>query len=74
MKWNCPGVKQEIENIKSFLATSRKADKAFIAYKALKQLENTIAVLEQDSENDLSWLLTYRRQVRTLLREVKATI
>lgn len=74
MKWNCTGVKEEIENIKSFLVKSRKADKAFIAYKALKQLDHTISVLEQDSENDLSWLLTYRRQVRTLLREVKATI
>lgn len=68
MKWNCPGVKNEIEKIKEFLHTSRKADKNLIAYKALKSLDNTITSLTVDAENDEKFLLTYRREVRLLMR------
>lgn len=74
MKWNCTGVAERIEQVKSFLATSRKADKSFIAYQALKELDRNITVLMQDEENDQRWLLTYRRRVRTLQREVLAAI
>lgn len=70
MKWNCTGVNERIEQIKDFLNTSRKADKNFIAYRALKELDRTISTLLEDSENDPRYLLTYRRQVRTLLRTV----
>lgn len=70
MKWNCPGVKESIEQIKEFLNTSRKADKNFIAYKALKDLDRTISTLLEDSENDPRYLMSYRRQVRTLLKTV----
>ena len=70
MKWNCPGVKEEIEKIKEFLNTSRRADKSFIAYKALKTLDNTISSLMSDEDNDINYLLTYRRQVRILLRTI----
>ena len=68
MKWNCSGVKEEIENIKSFLSSSKRADKNFVGYKALKQLDNTITTLMSDSDNDQNTLLTYRRQVRLMLR------
>lgn len=37
MKWNCTGVKESIEKIKNFINTSKRADKDFIAYKALKE-------------------------------------
>ena len=70
MKWDCRGVNETIENIKNFLATSKKADKNFIAYKALKQQEKVISALLKDSENDENCLLSYRRQVRLLLRQV----
>ena len=65
MKWNCSGVKEEIENI---LSSSKRADKNFVGYKALKQLDNTITTLMSDSDNDQNTLLTYRRQVRLMLR------
>lgn len=68
MKWNCLGVKEEIENIKSFLNSSKRADKNFVVYKELKQLDNTITTLMSDSDNDQNTLLTYRRQVRIMLR------
>ena len=70
MKWDCRGTKEAIENIKNFLATSKKADKDFIAYKALKEQDRVITALLADEDNDQSSLLTYRRQVRTLLRQV----
>ena len=70
MKWKCLGVKEEIEDIKKFLISSKRADKNFVGYKALKQLDNTITNLMSDSDNDTNALLTYRRQVRTLLRGI----
>lgn len=70
MKWKCLGVKEEIEDIKKFLISSKRADKNFVGYKALKQLDNTITTLMSDSDNDTNALLTYRRQVRTLLRGI----
>ena len=71
MKWNCPGVKEEIEKIKNFIATSKRADKDFIAYKALKELDNNITVLLTDPDNDSNYLLSYRRQVRQLLLQFR---
>lgn len=71
MKWNCTGVKESIEEIKKFIATSKRADKDFIAYKALKELDRDINVLLADSDNDCSHLLSYRRQVRQLLLQFK---
>lgn len=71
MKWDCRGVKQEIEDIKEFLATSKRADKDFAALKALKKLDKTITALIQDEDNDKPSLLTYRRQVRQLLLQFK---
>ena len=70
MKWNCTGVNERIEQIKEFLNTSRKTDKNFIAYRALKELDRTISTLLEDSENDPKYLMSYRRQVRTLLKTV----
>ena len=67
MKWNCTGVKERIEEIKNFITTSKRADKDFIAYKALKELDKTITVLLTDEDNDSNYLLSYRRQVRQLL-------
>lgn len=71
MKWNCLGVKENIEKIKSFLNTSKKADKDFIAYKALKELDRNITVLLADEDNDSNHLLSYRRQVRQLLLQFR---
>ena len=70
MKWDCRGVKETIEDIKNFLATSKKADKNFIAYKALKEQDRVITSLLADEENDERCLISYRRQVRTLLRQL----
>lgn len=70
MKWDCRGVKETIEDIKNFLATSKKADKNFIAYKALKEQDRVITSLLADEENDERCLMSYRRQVRTLLRQL----
>ena len=70
MKWDCRGTKEAIEKIKNFLATSKRADKDFIAYKALKEQDRVITSLLADEDNDQNSLLTYRRQVRTLLRQV----
>lgn len=70
MKWDCRGVKETIEDIKNFLATSKKADKNFIAYKALKEQDKVITSLLADEENDEHCLMSYRRQVRTLLRQL----
>lgn len=70
MKWDCRGVKENIENIKNFLATSRKADKNFIAYKALKEQDRVITNLLANKDNDESSLMSYRRQVRVLLRQL----
>lgn len=71
MKWNCPGVKESIEEIKNFITTSKRADKDFIAYKALKELDKTITVLLTDEDNDSNYLLSYRRQVRQLLLQFR---
>ena len=71
MKWNCLGVKENIEEIKSFLNTSKKADKDFIAYKALKELDKNITVLLADEDNDSNHLLSCRRQVRQLLLQFR---
>lgn len=71
MKWNCLGIKENIEEIKSFLNTSKKADKDFIAYKALKELDRNITVLLADEDNDSNHLLSYRRQVRQLLLQFR---
>lgn len=71
MKWNCPGVKESIEEIKNFITTSKRADKDFIAYKALKELDNNITVLLTDPDNDSNYLLSYRRQVRQLLLQFR---
>ena len=71
MKWNCLGVKENIEEIKSFLNTSKKADKDFIAYKALKELDRNITVLLADEGNDSNHLLSCRRQVRQLLLQFR---
>lgn len=71
MKWNCQGVKESIEEIKNFIATSKRADKDFIAYKALKELDRDINVLLADPDNDCSHLLSYRRQVRQLLLQFR---
>ena len=71
MKWNCPGVKESIEEIKNFIATSKRADKDFIAYKALKELDNNITVLLTEPDYDCSHLLSYRRQVRQLLLQFR---
>lgn len=71
MKWNCLGVKENIEEIKSFLNTSKKADKDFIAYKALKELDRNITVLLADEDNDSNHLLSCRRQVRQLLLQFR---
>lgn len=71
MKWNCPGVKESIEEIKNFITTSKRADKDFIAYKALKELDKTITVLLTDPDNDSNYLLSYRRQVRQLLLQFR---
>lgn len=70
MNWNCIGVKEEIEKIKKFLSSSKRADKNFVAYKALKSLDSTITSLISDSDNDHNTLLTYRRQVRMLLLQL----
>ena len=71
MKWNCLGVKERIDEIKNFINTSKKADKDFIAYKALKELDNNITVLLADEDNDSNHLLSYRRQVRQLLLQFR---
>lgn len=71
MKWNCTGVKERIEEIKNFITTSKRADKDFIAYKALKELDNNITVLLTDPDNDSNYLLSYRRQVRQLLLQFR---
>lgn len=70
MKWDCRGVKENIENIKSFLATSKKANKNFVAYKALKEQDRVITNLLADKDNDERSLMSYRRQVRVLLRQL----
>lgn len=70
MKWDCRGVKETIEDIKNFLATSKKADKNYIAYKALKEQDRVITNLLSDDDNDKRQLMSYRRQVRTLLRQL----
>lgn len=70
MKWDCRGVKETIEDIKNFLATSKKVDKNLIAYKALKEQDRVITSLLADKENDERCLMSYRRQVRTLLRQL----
>ena len=70
MKWDCRGVKENIENIKNFLATSKKADKNFIAYKALKEQDRVITNLLADKDNDERSLMSYRRQVRILIRQL----
>lgn len=71
MKWNCTGVKERIEEIKNFITTSKRADKDFIAYKALKELDNNITVLLTDPDNDSNYLMSYRRQVRQLLLQFR---
>lgn len=71
MKWNCTGVKESIEEIKKFIATSKRADKDFIAWKALKELDGNITVLLADPDNDGKHLLSYRRQVRQLLLQFR---
>ena len=71
MKWNCTGVKERIEEIKNFITTSKRADKDFIAYKALKELDSNITVLLTDPDNDSNYLLSYRRQVRQLLLQFR---
>ena len=70
MKWDCRGIKETIEDIKNFLATSKKADKNYIAYKALKEQDRVITNLLSDDDNDKRQLMSYRRQVRTLLRQL----
>ena len=71
MKWNCTGVKESVEKIKNFINTSKRADKDFIAYKALKELDNNITVLLADEGNDSNHLLSCRRQVRQLLLQFR---
>lgn len=71
MKWNCPGIKEQIEKIKIFIATSKSLDKDYVAYKALKQLDVVITSELSDEDNDTNSLLTYRRQVRQLLLTYK---
>lgn len=71
MKWNCPGVKESIEEIKNFITTSKRADKDFIAYKALKELDSNITILLTDPDNDSNYLLSYLRQVRQLLLQFR---
>lgn len=70
MKWDCRGVKENIEKIKSFLATSKKANKNFVAYKAIKEQDRVITNLLADKDNDERSLMSYRRQVRVLLRQL----
>lgn len=70
MKWDCRGVKENIENIKSFLANSKKANKNFVVYKALKEQDRVITNLLADKDNDERSLMSYRRQVRVLLRQL----
>lgn len=70
MKWNCIGVKERIEQIESFINNSRCSDKQYRAYRALKELDRNITILMEDEDNDTSYLLTYRRKVRTLLRKI----
>lgn len=72
MSWNCLGVKEEIKNIKTFLESSKRADKNFAAYKSLKRLDITITNLMEDCDNDTNSLLTYRRQVRLLLKSLSS--
>lgn len=69
-KWNCIGVQQEIDDIKQFINISRRHDKDVVAYRALKSLDKTISNLMLDDDNDERKLMSYRRQVRTLLKEV----
>lgn len=64
MKWDCRGIKEQINKIK-------ESGKSFTSYKALKGLDNTISALMQDTDNDTNSLLTYRRIVRTELRAYK---
>lgn len=71
MKWNCTGVKESIEEIKKFIATSKRSDKDFIAWKALKELDGNITVLLADPDNDGNHLLSYRHQVRQLLLQFR---
>lgn len=71
MKWNCPGIKEQIEKIKIFIATSKSLEKDYVAYKALKQLDAVITSELSDKDNDTNSLLTYRRQVRQLLLAYK---
>lgn len=70
MKWNSIGVKERIEEIEKFLSTSNRADKSSTAYRALKQLDTTITTLLSDNYNDENSLLTYRRQVRMMIRKL----
>ena len=70
MKWDCKGIKEDIQNIKDFLNTSRKADKSFIAYKRLKALDNVITSLMEDDENDIKCLFTCRHKVRLLIKSI----
>lgn len=71
MKWNCTGIKERIEEIKLFISSSRRSDRDFVAYKALKELDKTISALIADEDNDICNLLSYRRQVRQLLLQYR---
>ena len=62
------GVKEELEKIKAFRATSKRADADYLAYNRLKAVERTISSLLMDDEGN-TYLLTYRRETRQLLEE-----
>lgn len=64
MKWDCRGIKEQINKI-------QEAGKGFASYKALKALDTTITSLMADDDNDINALLTYRRQVRLALRSYR---
>jgi hypothetical protein len=67
-KWKCPEIGKRIEVLREAKKNARTLNRLISVYGAFKSLDHIITIDMQDSDNDQSALLTYRRIVRQELR------
>ena len=71
--WDYPGIRDSIDKIEAKASRARSANTYADLIKALKSIDRTITTSMNtgDERDDKNALLTYRRRVRTLTRQLK---
>ena len=71
--WDYPGIRDSIDKIEAKAERARSANTYADLIKALKSIDRTITTSMNtgDERDDKNALLTYRRRVRTLTRQLK---